>query len=107
MNYKPSKRLVISPLIIAKSQMEYVPMYRAFNQGIKALRIEEMINKQIPIKIGDNIYHLLELKNTLKFKTIPGEKLFIRYYTKKEGEGIVMHPFEELGVFEEKIGRTL
>lgn len=87
--------------------MEYVPMYRAFNQGNKALRIEKMINKQIPIKVGNVVYHLLELKNSLKFKTIPGEKLYIRYYTKKEGEGIIIYPFEELEVFEKRIGRTL
>lgn len=107
-NYKPNKRLIISPLIVAKSQMEYVPMYRAFDQGTKARRIEKMIDKQISIKIGKNVYYLLELKNSLKFKTIPGEKLLVRYYTKKEGdEGIVMHPFEDLEVFEKRLGRTL
>ena len=65
-NYKPNKRLIISPLIVAKSQQEYVPMYRAFDQGTNARRIEKMIDKQIPIKIGNDVYRLLELKNSLK-----------------------------------------
>ena len=81
-NYKPIKRHVTSPQLIAKDQMGYVPLYRAYNQGIKANRIEKIINDQIPIKVGNDIYRLLEIKNSLEFKTKAGSRLYIRGYKK-------------------------
>ena len=98
----------LGALFLWKNSIFNTPACRVFcNQGLKAVRLEKMIKQQSPIIVGDTTYHLLELKNSLKFKTNLGEKLLVRYYTKKRDEGIVMHPFEDLEVFEKRLGRTL
>jgi hypothetical protein len=66
-----------------------------------------MIKQQSPIIVGDITYHILELKNSTRFKIYLGEKLFVRYYTKRGDKGIVMHPFEDVEEFEKRLGRTL
>ena len=106
--FLPNEMVPVCPLFLWKSSIFNTPASRIFcNQGLKAVRLEKMIRKQSPISVGDVTYHLLELKNSTRFKTYLGEKLFVRYFSKKEGEVGTMHPFEDLEVFEKKLGRTL
>lgn len=97
----------VCPLFLWKNSIFNTPASRIFYQGLKAVRLEKMIKQQSPIIVGDVTYRILELKNSTRFKTYLGEKLLVRYYTKRGDEGIVMHPFEDLEVFEKMIGRTL
>ena len=106
--FLPNEMVPVCPLFLWKSSIFNTPASRIFcNQGLKAVRLEKMIRKQSPIIVGDVTYHLLELKNSTRFKTYLGERLLVRYYTKKGDEGIVMHPFEDIEEFEKKLGRTL
>ena len=107
-NFLPNEMVPVCPLFLWKSSIFRTPASRIFYyQGLKAVRLEKMIRKQSPIIVGDVTYRILELKNSTRFKTYLGERLLVRYYTKREDEGIVMHPFEDLEVFEKRLGRTL
>lgn len=106
--FLPNEMSPVCPLFLRKTSIFNTPaIHTLYQQGLKAVRLEKMIKQQSPIIVGDVTYHILELKNSLRFKTYLGEKLFVKYYTKREGEGIVMHPFEDLEVFEKRLGRTL